>query len=204
MGQFQLHYHNVLQGDFELKKINFLLVFQVNCPGCFLHAIPICNTLMENPKNSNIQFLGLSTAFEDFEYNTEANTRRLIETKEVVGETLKAMQQQGYDNYPNPINFPIAMDLAADKDFDFSESALLICKDHPRFIASDSETKALIYKNVLDFLKKQQYVSLTFTLNQLNGTPSFIVFDDKMKILAHWFGHKHEEQIQQLLDKINS
>ena len=35
MDKIDLNYSKELQGEFKLNKINILLVFQVNCPGCF-------------------------------------------------------------------------------------------------------------------------------------------------------------------------
>jgi len=67
----------VLQGSFDLKALNLLFVFQVNCPGCFLRFF-LVNKLHWKYRQSGLNVLGLSTAFEDFEYNTAANTELLL------------------------------------------------------------------------------------------------------------------------------
>jgi len=36
----QLKIDRVLQGSFDLKALNLLFVFQVNCPGCFIYGFP--------------------------------------------------------------------------------------------------------------------------------------------------------------------
>ena len=45
MKKIELEIGDELQGKFELKKLNLLLVFQVNCPGCFSYALPFFNKL---------------------------------------------------------------------------------------------------------------------------------------------------------------
>ena len=77
MQKLALHYNNLLKGSFELKKLNFLFVFQVNCPGCFLYGIPLVNELYKEFQK-DISFLGLSTAFENFDLNTATNTKLLV------------------------------------------------------------------------------------------------------------------------------
>ena len=76
--KLHLHYSRELQGKFSLKELNFLFVFQVNCPGCFLYGIPTVNQLYLE-FGSQVGFLGLSTAFEDFEFNSRENTVKLLE-----------------------------------------------------------------------------------------------------------------------------
>jgi len=204
MKQFHLHYTTILQGDFQLHAYNLLFVFQVNCPGCFFYGIPLMNSLLQNPKNKAINFLGLSTAFEDFDFNTLAHTSNLIENGEMVGETYKAFQLQAYQKYPHTLNFPVAMDERSSSTHTLDTVALTICQDHPTYRNAPANARETLYKNVLHYLKNQESVSLTFTSNQLKGTPSFILFTDKMEILAQWFGHKKETEIQKLLDKIRS
>ena len=79
MDKIDLNYSKELQGEFKLNKINILLVFQVNCPGCFSYALPLFNKLFRNNKTEDVSFLALSTAFEDFDKNTLVNTKKLVE-----------------------------------------------------------------------------------------------------------------------------
>jgi len=88
----KLHFHTAefIQGQFTMKKLNLLLMFQVNCPGCFLYALPLFNKLYEQ-YSDNIAFVALSTAFEDYEYNNTGNTQLLLSNGTLVGETKKAL-----------------------------------------------------------------------------------------------------------------
>ncbi|WP_103866133.1 hypothetical protein [Aquimarina sp. I32.4] len=194
MKKLDLHFNQVLQGEFVLRKLNFLFVFQVNCPGCFLYGIPFVNELY-NEYNKDISFLGLSTAFEDFDYNNETNTNLLINSGQMVGETKIAMIEQGFDRYPKNIDFPVAMDQMADESFDFSIAAAKICQINPNYkIWPEFEQRALL-KKVIEYLKSQEKIALTFILNQLKGTPSMLVFNDSYEILFEQFGHVEDTVI---------
>lgn len=73
-----------LRGADVVEKPKLVLVFQVNCPGCFSYALPIASRLEEK-----IDVVCIATAFEDFELNTLENLNRLLERGETVGETKK-------------------------------------------------------------------------------------------------------------------
>lgn len=106
---FQMKISEVLQGEFALRPLNLLLVFQVNCPGCFMYALPLAARLHDQ-YGDRVNILGLSTAFEDFDLNTADNTRRLLTTGEVVGMTKLHLAQQGQTAYTVPMRFPVAFD----------------------------------------------------------------------------------------------
>ena len=53
--------------DRERVTIVVLQVFQVNCPGCFMCAIPEAIRLHQEYKDDGVRVLGLATAFEDFD-----------------------------------------------------------------------------------------------------------------------------------------
>lgn len=50
-----------------------------------MYALPTFNKLYEK-FNSELGFIALSTAFEDFDLNTKENTELLINSNELVGE----------------------------------------------------------------------------------------------------------------------
>ncbi|MDY8134653.1 hypothetical protein [Aquimarina sp. 2201CG5-10] len=201
MKKLNLHFSSIVQGEFRLQKLNFLFVFQVNCPGCFLYGIPFVNELYKE-FSQNISFLGLSTAFEDFEYNNELNTKQLIKTGQVVGETKKTLEQQGFDSYPNPIEFPIAIDEIADDSFDFTLAAEKICRINPNYNIWPKFEQDIFLKRVITYLKSQEEIALTFTLNQLRGTPTMIVFNDTYEVLFEQFGHVQYETIKTKLKSL--
>ena len=198
MQKLALHYNELLKGSFQLKKLNFLFVFQVNCPGCFLYGIPLVNELYKE-FNDNISFLGLSTAFEDFNYNTVENTRLLIENNEIVGHTKKALQQEGFETYPFSVDFPIAMDKKIENDADIKNAVHYVCSINPNYDSFSDSDKSFFKDRVASYLKSLEVISMTFTLNQLKGTPSMILFNDNYEILYHKFGHVQLTEIQNQL-----
>ena len=190
-----------MQGQFDLGRLNLLFVFQVNCPGCFLYGFPIVNQLYLEHKNE-INFLGLSTAFEDFDLNTQKNTKLLLEEKILVGEAEKALNQQGFDVYPKNIDFPIAMDvLNSQEEFITNENINTICHLNPNYKIWPLSEQEVMRKKVQVYLSSNAKIPFTFTINQLRGTPSYILFNKELTILEQWFGHKDLVEVNELLAK---
>lgn len=111
MSTIELHIGEMLQGDFAPGPLNILLVFQVNCPGCFVHALPLAAEIHKSYSGRGINVLGLSTVFEDFELNTREHTIQLLDDGRMVGETAKHFGGHGVERYETPILFSVAMDL---------------------------------------------------------------------------------------------
>ena len=201
MQQLALHHQDLLKGTFELKKLNFLFAFQVNCPGCFFYGIPLVNKLYSTYADQ-VAFLGLSTAFEDYEYNNTKNTQLLLDKNETIGHTKQALKNEGYDSNPSPVLFPVAMDQQADASFDYEKAAETICNINPEYSIWPEFEQIALKKKVLLYLKKLDKISLTFTLNQMRGTPTMMIFNDQYEILYHKFGHTKYEEIEQKLTSI--
>ena len=195
MLKLQLHYKKFIQRGFELKPLNLLLVFQVNCPGCFFYAFPIFNKLYTNLNHTDISFLGLSTAFEDFDKNTYENTKKLVNKGELIGETKKAMAQHNVESLPYSINFPIAMDETVTSIKNIEHAIEHICNINPNFKIWSEYEQNEMHQKVNFYLNSLDYISLTFTLNQLRGTPSFILFNSSYEILNSWFGMTQYEDV---------
>ncbi|MEM9362737.1 MAG: hypothetical protein AAGA43_08885 [Bacteroidota bacterium] len=201
MKTLKLHHTPLLQGDFKLGKRNLLFVFQVNCPGCFFYGFPLMEALHEKYA-STISFLGLSTAFEDFEFNTQDNTKMLLENSTLIGETKKAFQERGLESYPQHIDLPIAMDVQTPREeFATAENIEFICSNVPGFDKAQASQKDDLKLRIKDYLNTNPLVPETFTLNQLRGTPSFVLFDHQQTVLEHWFGHKEYHDVEQRIEK---
>jgi len=148
--------------DIENEKGNiiFLEFFQVNCPGCFLYGLPETIKLYEKFKNEKIKFIGISTAFEDFDKNTIENTELLIKERKIIGEPYKVLKMYNLldkeKKYPYKIEFSIAFDL------------LVKPEEISKFNIS--------LENIAYFLHSE-YVPLTFVKYELMGTPSTVIID---------------------------
>ncbi|MGF1494641.1 MAG: hypothetical protein ACFBSC_19770 [Microcoleaceae cyanobacterium] len=201
MKKLFLKIDQLLQGSFKPSKLNLLLVFQVNCPGCFIYALPLATQLHHHFK-TEINILGLSTAFEDFSLNTIDNTRLLLEKGELVGATKQYFHSQGASKFQLELPFPISFDqLGAGSELFEEADVEHICHLNSQFADWDSETQAQARLRVKHYLQRQPISAYTFTVNQLQGTPSWIIFDAEYTILAEWFGHQPEDQIIALLNR---
>ena len=203
MQKLQLHHSGMLQGEFGLQRLNSLFVFQVNCPGCFLYGIPLMNKIFQQFQN-RLGILGLSTAFEDFEYNNAENTSLLLSERIIVGETKKAMAKYGHEKYPKSIDFPVAMDVTMDASYPIDKAATQIASKNHEFVNYSKAEQAQILSKIHDYLNQLPKASLTFTLNQFRGTPSFVIFDYNYNIITEWFGHKTEREVFSTIESLIS
>lgn len=188
----QLKLDRVLQGSFDLKALNLLFVFQVNCPGCFIYGFPLVNKLYWKYRQLGLNILGLSTAFEDFQYNTAANTELLLTEMKLVGATRQALGEF----YSQTIDFPVAVDQS-------TTSAALVTPENiealtetiPDFDRLPKSEQAALRQKVNAYLQRHAKTSATFTLNHLPGTPSFLLVDQNLQLLDGWFGHTPEAAV---------
>jgi hypothetical protein len=192
----------VLQGDFRLRRLNLLFVFQVNCPGCFLYGFPVAGKIHRKFGGADFAVLGLSTAFEDFEFNTAANTRLLLEEKKTVGATRAALGHAGGGSvYAQPIEFPVAVDLfTTGTQLATDDGVESVCRTYAQYNDPDETDKDEWRQRVTTHLRSIPKTSATFTLNRMPGTPSFFLFDENLVLLDGWFGHKGEREITDIVE----
>lgn len=202
MNQFHLYTKTTLQGTYTPQQLNLAFVFQVNCPGCFLYGIPLMNELYQK-YCSKIGFIGISTAFEDFEWNTEANTQLLLQKQLMVGETKKFFASKNISSYPHQLLFPVAFDhLLAPEVFLSKKNVKTVCSKIPGFKNRSSTEQLLIEQKIKAHYGGFPAIAQTFALNQLSGTPSFIIFDQQLNIVQSYFGHHSIQQFTQLFDTL--
>jgi len=196
--KIQLKVDRVLQGSFDLKALNLLFVFQVNCPGCFIYGFPLVNKLYWKYRQLGLNILGLSTAFEDFEYNTAANTALLLTEMKLVGATRQALGEF----YSQTIDFSVAVDqfttgaaLATSENIKISTEAI------PDFDRLPKSEQSALRQKVIAQLQRHAKTSATFTLNHLPGTPTFLLVDQNLQLLDGWFGHMPETEVIERIEK---
>ncbi|RNJ77220.1 MAG: TlpA family protein disulfide reductase [Nitrosopumilus sp. H8] len=168
--------------DQEKDHIVLVDVFQVNCPGCFMSAIPEAIEIYEKYRDEGVRVLGIATAFEDFEKNTLENLKMLVETGMVVGDTRAALSQYGKlqdDRLPYKIPFPIAMDNLVRTSGEAGHEKIMefIRPQIPDFDSQSEEHKSQIIQRVRDHMKAKEYSAETFEKFALRGTPSTILVD---------------------------
>lgn len=168
--------------DREAGRIVLVEVFQVNCPGCFLYALPEAAGIHEQYHDKGVTVIGVATAFEDFDKNTLDNLRRLSEMGYVVGETKRALTEAGRldgGRLPWKIPFPLAMDELAATVGEVGDRQVMefIRPQIPDFDARPEPFREQIVQRVRDYLQSKPYSAGTFELYALRGTPSTILVD---------------------------
>ncbi|MSS75550.1 MAG: redoxin domain-containing protein [Methyloglobulus sp.] len=189
-------------------RVVLLEVFQVNCPGCFLHALPQAVDLHQRYSDKGLTVLGIATAFEDFDKNTLENLQRLAKYRQVIGETLAMLNQHDIlvDGYlPFSIPFPLAMDRLIKRDVEVSEDEVnaFIEEQLPNFGNQPKPYQEKALQQVRNYLQKLEYHAQTFELFNLKGTPSHILVDKNGILRECAFGaHPElEKQVQDLLQE---
>ncbi|MEC4748275.1 TlpA family protein disulfide reductase [Methylomicrobium sp. Wu6] len=179
--------------DQLLGRVVLVEVFQVNCPGCFLHALPKAVELHRKYADAGLAVLGVATAFENFDKNTLENLRRLVERREVIGETFKVLSQHGQLDQgllPYRIPFPLAMDQLTQRLGGVFEADILGFI-HGRLLNFDSQPDAYrqqVIEQVRGYLESLHYRAETFERFQLKGTPSQVLVDRQGVLRASEFG----------------
>jgi hypothetical protein len=193
--------------DQEKDKIVLVEVFQVNCPGCFMNAIPEAIKIYNKYKDEGVRVLGIATAFEDFDKNTLENLKMLSETGEVIGETKKALSMQGQLQEDNKLPFKIPFPLGMDKltkvngDVDQDQIMKYIYAQLPEFDSQPKDYQNQIIQRVKDHFNSKEYSAETFEKFSLQGTPSTILVDRKGILRDVSFGQSGhlDSMIQKLI-----
>lgn len=195
--------------DQEKDHIVLLEVFQVNCPGCFMHAIPEAINIYNKYKDEGVRVIGLATAFEDFDKNNLDNLKMLAETGEVVGETKGALSMSGQLQEGNKLTykipFPLGMDNLTKTTGEISQDKIMefIYPQIPEFDSQPEDYRNQIMQRVKEYMKSKEYSAETFEKFALQGTPSMILVDRKGILRDVSFGQSGhvDAMIQKLLNE---
>ncbi len=197
--------------NFDQEKDHVVLVevFQVNCPGCFMNAIPEAISIYNKYKDEGVRVLGIATAFEDFDKNTLENLKMLVETGEVIGETKNALSMHGKLQDGNKLSykipFPLGMDKLTKTSGEISQEIIMqfVYSQIPEFDSQPEDYKNQIIQRVKDHMKSKEYSAETFEKFSLKGTPSTILVDRKGILRDVSFGQSGhvEAMIQKLINE---
>ena len=189
-------------------RVVLVEVFQVNCPGCFLSAIPEAARVHDLFAGRLVTVLGVATAFEDWDKNTLDNLQRLAATGEVIGETRRLLDQRGMldgGKLRYRIPFPLAMDelIPASNGPTREQALATILPQVPGFDAFPEAHQEQLIARVTAYLKSREYAPTTFDRYALQGTPSTIVIDKRGILRSITFGQANNlaSSIQALLDE---
>ena len=195
--------------NIEQEKGSVILVevFQVNCPGCFLYAIPDAIRIHQRYGQNGVKVIGLATAFEDYDKNTVDNLKLLIDKQEVIGETRNALRQSGQllneKTLPYRIPFPVAVDSIKKENHNASKTkAISFVESSTSNLSSvDEKYKLMLIERVQRYFESRQYYAETFEEYGLQGTPSTILIDKWGTLRQVTFAQytSHERMVKQLL-----
>jgi AhpC/TSA family len=179
--------------DKLIGRVVLLEVFQVNCPGCFLYALPQAIDLNNRYSGSGLTVLGIATAFEDFDKNTLENLQKLVQNGEVIGETFLSLSQHGLlksGRLPYRIPFPLAMDKLVKRNADVSQEdvSAFIREYLGDFDRRPDGYREKVMADIKAYLQKRDYLAQTFDLFNLQGTPSCLLIDKKGILRASGLG----------------
>lgn len=185
-------------------RVVLVEVFQVNCPGCFLYALPQAIDLYQRYSGQGLSVLGVATAFEDFDKNNLENLTRLLEKGEVAGETHRILSKQGKligHRLPFRIPFPVAMDRLQKRQTDITQDEIstFINQRIPGFSSMPESHQQKLRQQVQDYFQSLTYHAETFELFDLQGTPSHILVDKKGMLRDCVFG-THPDLEERLLE----
>lgn len=193
-----------------LGQVILIEVIQVNCTGCFVHAIPETIRLHENYADQGLKVFAIATAFEHFEHNTLNNLQRLLQQGELQGDPLSQLTTADFlvdDKLPYAIPFSVAMDKLEPTEIDVNESSInqFILSQIPDFFQNEwgDDRRQAIYQQAQSYLMGKKYRASTFEMYQLQGTPSTILIDKKGLLRQVSFGavNKLEADVQKLLNE---
>ena len=194
--------------DKEGDNVKLVEVFQVNCPGCFMHSIPEIINIYNNHKSDGLSVFGVATAFEDYDKNTLENLEMLLTTGEVVGDTKQALTQYGQlddGKLQFKIPYPVAMDSLVKEAGEPSKEKMnaFINNQIPNFESQPEDYKNQIYEKVKQYYKSKEYSAETFEMYSLQGTPSTILVDRNGILRDVSFGQNTnlESMVQKLLNE---
>jgi len=189
-------------------QVILIEVIQINCPGCFVHALPEAIRLHQHYQAQGLKVFAIATAFEHFEHNTLDKLQSLLATGELQGEPLAQLGKAGFlenNKLPYSIPFSVAMDKLVKDNTPVNEKAInqFILSQIPDFFqdALSEQQKQAIYLQAESYLNKKIYNALTFECYQLQGTPSSILIDKKSVLRQVSFGavNRLEQDIQTML-----
>lgn len=171
--------------NIEQEKGNVILVevFQVNCPACFMYAIPDAIKIHQRYGKKGVKVIGLATAFEDYDKNTVDNLKLLIDKQQVIGDTYKALAESGLqingNKLPYRIPFPVAVDSIIKKNNDPNKNRAIsfVESSTSNFSSVDDKYKLMLIQRMQKYFDSRLYYAETFEQYSLQGTPSSILID---------------------------
>lgn len=189
-----------------VHDLHLALLIQPNCPGCHSGALPVANELyaatqqqeQQEHDNTALNFdvYCLSTAFEDFAYNTRESTEKLL-----AGSLVGVAKQRLGPTAPTIPQMPVALDIVTcktDASQELVDMALQATTEHAREQLSaglhpPGSVERLLHTLGPKFLPAK--LATVFYASRAQGTPTWVLHDKTGQVLASYTGQKTQDQV---------
>lgn len=189
---FFLQYEELLQGHLNPEaRFTLLYIFRMNCPGCFLYGFDEAHAVFDAFDPDEVQVLGLSTAFGEFEGDPAESTRRFLKQGILMPVVEQEFHELHVERRPHPVRFPVLLDrMSSPEEFLNGDTLQWFYSLNPNYPLVTAEDIKNIVRRATLFYTQFPLVAHTFSLNFLRGTPSFILLDRENNKRADWLGHQ--------------
>jgi peptide-methionine (R)-S-oxide reductase len=189
---FFLQYDEAVQGTFNADaRFTLLYLFRMNCPGCFLYGFDEAHAVFDAFDPEELQVVGLSTAFGEFDGDPAEATRRFVRQGVLTPVVEHEFHELNIDRRPYPVRFPVLLDrMSAPEEFLNADTLQWFYSLNPNYPLVTAEDVKSIVRRATLFYTQFPLVSHTFSLNFLRGTPSYILLDHDKNKRADWLGHQ--------------
>ena len=188
--------HEHLSSEYQL-----LLLIQPNCAGCVVNSIPVANAIAAS--TNDFDTYCVSTAFEDFEYNTIESARALLGGKlcgdaaNKLGSTTRNIPQMPFAH-----DYMVNRD---DADEDFKEWALYVMLQSARAqLRALNYTDAKIHQKLdgVSYNALPEMLAELFWSVKAEGSPTWVVHKNNGEVMDVRFGYMDEKQIRQWVGRL--
>jgi len=203
---FREHRLQWISGTYEdiSSEYQLLLLIQPNCAGSVINSIPVANKISSS--TNDFDTYCVSTAFEDFEFNTIESARGLLDGT-LYGKAAQKIGKRISSSSSIP-QMPFAHDYIVkreDADEDFKRWALNALHQSAR-----SELRLIGYSEhkIEQKLKSTGYSALPEYLAELfwsvkaEGSPTWIVHKNNGEVMDVRFGYMDEKEIRDWVGRL--
>lgn len=202
---FLLRYDAILQGTVTPSPFTLIFVFRMNCPGCFLYGFDQAQAVCDAFDLSELQVLGLSTAFGNIDDDPTEATQDFLHhgiLSEAVEQEFESLHRE---NRITPVRFPVLLDqITPPEEFLNGDTLQWFYSLNPNYPLLTTEEIKNIVKRATLFYNQFPQIAHTFALNFLPGTPCYILLNSEQQKIGVWLGHQGHDplvhKIRLLLD----
>ena len=206
MSTLSLDISKLLQGENPfISKVEHvvILLFQVNCPGCFTHGLPAFLALRKRVNPAEIGFMAIATAFEDFDLNTEDSANALVNEGLLVGATAIRLGKKKIDPHSLFDGVCVATDRIITRGPSAEEELDRLAELQPSLLKKAPREQLLHIVN--EDLRQRPWTSATFESLNAQGTPTFaLIHRETKRIIVSGIGSLGLQKLETTLEQLQA